>query len=263
MKNKKPLRLPAKPSSSVSAFFKGATLPFQAIDFLAQRPLLLLLMFIPIAINMVIFILLLGWGFSAFSDFLSSIISEQQGWYWTTLRWVIKIFFYLIVLVVVYFIFTPIALLIAAPFNDQLAEKVEQAAGFPVEEQRSFLVMVKEEIIFAVLSEVKRMSVVIGVLILLLPANFVPVVGPVLYGLLSFLWGAWSAALEFTSYAADRRHLGLRTKWSRLRSNTALSMGFGAATLMLLAIPLINVFAVALSAVGGTVLFGMIQRDQA
>ncbi len=263
MANPKPLRLPNRPGNGVAAFLKGMSLPFEAIDFLSRRPMLLLLMLIPIAINCFLFFSIMGWGFYEFTDYLGNLLDEKTAWYWTTLKWVIQILFYLIVLVVVFFIFTPIALVIAAPFNDQLAEKVEQAAGFQIEDKRSFLVMVREEIIYAILSEAKRMSIVIAVFILLLPINFVPVVGPLLYGVLSFLWGAWSAAIEFTSFAADRRHLGLREKWRRLRSNLPLTMGFGTATILLLGIPLINVFAVALSAVGGTVLFGMIQRDHA
>jgi CysZ protein len=263
MSDPKPLRLPNHPANAPSAFLKGMSLPFEAVDFLSRRPLLLLLMLIPIAINLVLFFAVLGWGFHEFSDFLGSLLDEKTAWYWTTLKWVIQILFYLIVLAIVFFIFTPIALIIAAPFNDQLAEKVEHAAGFQIEDKRSFLVMVREEIIYAVFSEAKRMSVVLGVFILLLPVNFIPVIGPLLFGILSFLWGAWSAAIEFTSFAADRRHLGTREKWRQLRSNLPLTMGFGTATILLLGIPLINVFAVALSAVGGTVLFGMLQRDDA
>jgi CysZ protein len=116
--------------------------------------------------------------------------------------------------------------------------------------------------VYAVVCEVKRLALIVGVFLLLLPLHLLPGVGSVLYLALSFAWACWCGALEFTGYAADRRHMGLRRKLAMIRRNLAPCMGFGLATVALLMIPFVNVFMVPVSAVGGTLLFGMIQKAQ-
>jgi len=248
-------------ASGLRAFFQGLRLPLTAAGFLLRRPRLWWLVAIPLVLNVLIFVALIGWGFSEFAQTLNGWLEGLDAWYWTALLWVARILFWVIVLIVVYFIFTPVALIVAAPFNDRLAESVERAYGFQVEDERPLVKMILGEAAYALVSEVKRMVVFVIILVLLFALNFVPVIGPALYAGVSFAFACWFAALEFTSFAADRRHLGLRRKWGLLWQRLPLSAGFGLATVALLMIPFLNVIIVSVAAVGGTLLFGMISAD--
>jgi CysZ protein len=247
-------------AQGIRGFSNGAELPFRGLVYLARRPRLWFLVLIPLVLNVILFALLLGWGFSEFAETLNGWLSGHQAWYWSALIWLANILFWLVVLLVVYFIFTPLALLIASPFNDRLAESVEKTHGFNVKDDRPVLKMIFGEAVYALKSEVKRLAVALAVFAVLLLFNLIPVFGPPIYTVVAFLWSCWAAALEFTGFAADRRHLALRRKWDLLRRSPAPVFGFGIVTVFFLMIPFLNVLVVPVSAVGGTMLFGMIER---
>lgn len=239
-------------------FVAGAALPFRGLSYLLHRPRLWPLVALPLLINLVIFAVLLGWGFSEFAATLDAWLAGHEGWYWSALVWLVRILFWAVVLVVVYFIFTPVALLVASPFNDRLAESVEHTFGFAVDEHRPLLKALVGDAVYSVVNEVKRSALALAVFVLLLALNLVPVIGPPAYVVAAFAWASWSAALEFTGFAADRRRMGLRRKWGLLRSRFGLSAGFGLVTALFLMVPFLNVLVVPVCAVGGTMLLGML-----
>lgn len=267
MRNNDPCNLPAASSNLLTSFFQGAALPFRGASYLMQHPSLWLMVIIPLVINIILFVLFLVFGASFFSSWLEGLLQtppEEAAWY---IRWgigavkvLIQIFFWLIVLLLVYFTFTPLALIIACPFNDRIAENAERACGFMVEDKRGIMKMVAVEAVFAVLSELKRIIVFTGILLLLLPLNLIPGFGSLGYAILAFVWSCFGLSFEFSSYAADRRHFGFRTKYGLLREHIGLTLGFGTATFLLFMIPLVNVLVVPVSAVAGTFLFCMARR---
>lgn len=246
----------ARPVRSISSFSAGLAMPMRALRLLSTRPAWWWLVLVPLAINLVLFTVAIVWGFTAFADWLHPQLEGMTAWYWALLRIAAQVLFWLVVLVAVYFVFTPVALVIAAPFNDRLAELAERECGIalPVD-GRPLVRAVAAEAAFAVVAEVKRMAVVLGVFVVLLPLHFVPAVGSVIYIVASFYFAARFAAIEFMSYAADRRHLAFGAKWGATRRHHALCMGFGLVTLGLLAVPFVNTFVVSLSAIGGTMLY--------
>jgi len=254
--------LPPLSRNPFAAFFQGAQLPLRALGYLLTRPALWTLVLIPLILNILIFAGVLWWGFSGFSTMFYGWLEGHEGWYWDALAWVGKLLYWFVVLFVVYFIFTPVALVLAAPFNDRLAESVERSFGFQIHDNRSFLKMILGEALYILFSELKRMGVISAVFVTLFPLNLIPVVGQVLYLVLSVLWAGWCSAWEFTGFAGDRRHLRLSAKWGLLRQNFFASAGFGLATAGLMMLPFINVLAVPVSAVGGTILFGMIANGR-
>jgi CysZ protein len=242
------------------AFVQGAALPLHGAAYLLGRPKLWLWVIIPVAVNLVIFTALIWWGFSELSGWLSDMLQADSAWYWKALIWIAKALFWLVVLIIVYFIFTPVALIVAAPFNDLLAESVERSWGFSIEDNRPFLRMITSEALYAIVSEIKKQLVFISVFVLLLVLNLVPLIGATVYAVAAFLCACWCAALEFTGYAMDRRHLSFRQKWRLVGTKVSAAAGFGVVTVFLLSIPFLNILAVSVSAVAGTMLFGMIRE---
>ena len=251
-----------RPVREASSFGQGAFLPFRALSHLGARPKWWFLIAIPLVINLVLFVVAITWGFTVFADMLRGWLAGHEAWYWAVLRFLIQFFFGLAVLILVYFVFTPLALLIAAPFNDRLGELTERALGIELPpDPRSLVHSISGEALFAVVAEAKRLGVVVGVFVVLLPLHLVPVVGSILYAVAGVYFGARFASMEFMGYAADRRHLGFSEKWAMTRAHHSMCMGYGLVTLGLLAVPFVNVFAVPLSAVAGTMLFSRVAPE--
>lgn len=251
-----PAPLPRIALRGPAAFVQGALVPLQATVFLLARPRLWLLVLVPIVLNVLLLAGLFYWGFSYCADVLRQWLAGHDAWYWQGLLWFVRVFFWVIVLVIVYFIFTPLALVIAAPFNDALAQRVERLHGFGIEDSRPAVAALVGDTLFCLVNEGKRLALVLGVFLLLLPLNLVPLVGSAAYIAAATAWGAWCAAVEFTSYAGDRRRIGFGSKWAMLSRRRAAAFGFGLATAGLLLVPFVNVLMVAVSAVAGTMLFG-------
>jgi CysZ protein len=203
----------------LTRFLQGLGLPFHGLGFLLKRPKLWLFVIIPLVINIILFLVFLIWGYSGFVEFLKSRLGEGDNlaWYWKGLSITARIFFWLIALILVYFTFTPLALIISSPFNDQLAGSVEKAYGFEVKDSHPFFRKVAGEALFAVKSEIKRLFLFLMVFLI--------------------------------------RHIPLKQKIKLLNRNLAFFMGFGLITTLFLMIPFLNVLAVSLSAVSGTIAF--------
>jgi len=239
------------------SFFQGMGVFFRGAKYILERPRLWLLVLIPLVINIILFSALLFWGYSAFSGMIKSQISqwEDPAWYLKGLAIMARIFFWLLSLIAVYLIFTPSALIIASPFSDLLAESAEKECGFVVREEKPFLRKILWEAMFAIRAEIKRMAFFLSVFIILFPANFIPIIGSVVYVIMSFIWSCFGFAFEFTGFATDRRHIRLKEKLKFLKRHLSFFMGFGFLTTILFMVPFLNVFAVSLSAISGSIAF--------
>ena len=90
---------------------------------------------------------------------------------------------------------------------------------------------------------------IIGILVLTFPINFLPIIGHALW-----LGPGWLLlAYDMSSFCMDRRQLSFRDKCRLLLSNKASALGFGVTTFCLTVIPLIGF--IMLPAVAGTLLF--------
>jgi CysZ protein len=247
----------------VLSFAQGAGLLPRGAAFLIRRPSLWGLVAAPLILNTLLFAGLIVWGFGDFSEFLRQHAGERSGWLWVGVGAVARLAFWVAVLVVVYLIFTPAALLIAAPFNDRLAEHAERACGLAAPEGRGplWLSMIGEAV-YALVCEMKRLVFFAAVFGLLFALNVVPVFGAFLFMIGGLWWACWAAALEFAGYAAERRRLSLRAAWSLLRRRRWRACGFGAAAACLLLVPFLNALATPLCAVGGTFLFAMAEHER-
>jgi len=270
------IQQPVLARGGLGGFVQGIGLASHAAGFLIRNPRLWMLVLIPLAINMALFIALLAWVLFVVAPGLVESLGQtadrlvETGGFWIALwgrcllllRWIAPVFVWVLALMITYFIFTPIALLIAAPFNDRLAEHAEHACGLRVKDDRPLVTVIVVESIYALLCEAKRIVMIGAIFLVLLPLNWLPLIGSVLYVVASSLWACWAAALEFSGYAGERRHLCLRQKWALLRQGSATTMGFGVITVGLMLMPFLNVLMVPISAVGGTFLFcGLWERD--
>lgn len=244
-------------TSPIISFLQGLALPFRSALFLLSHPRLWGYVIVPLITNALLFILMLVFGWYWFHDFISSSLASRTGWLLGLLSGAIGILFWLLSLLVIYFVFTPVALIISSPFNDFLSERTESLLHIRSANESSWR-QLPLEIIFILKNEAIRMITTFAVLGAIFTLNFLPIIGQTLYIVLGFYWASRCAAYEFTSYSADRRKMSFREKWKMICVRKSLTLGFGMITVLLLLIPFVNILTVSLSAIGGTLLFAEI-----
>jgi uncharacterized protein involved in cysteine biosynthesis len=133
------------------------------------------------------------------------------------------------------------ALLLSAPLLDRLSRRVEaRLAPRPDREGAAF------DAVAALGASLYFLAASLGVLVL----GFIPLVGPIL----AALWGAHTLALRLTEEPLHRRGLGLRAQRAWHREWWAESLGFGLAGLIALVVPVAQLLAGPVLAIGGTLL---------
>ena len=92
---------------------------------LLTRPTLRLFVLVPLAVNILIFSAVIWWGVSFLAGWLDSIMAGIPDWL-GFLEWLLWPLVGLLVTLTTGYLFTAVAIVIASPFNNLLAEKVEE-----------------------------------------------------------------------------------------------------------------------------------------
>ena len=203
----------------------------------------------PVAVSLLVFIALaglLGWGFETWMEALL-----PAGWGW--LEWLLWPLFALVVGLIWVFTFVQLTFLVGAPFNDLLSEKVQHHAGAPGAPEGGWLGLLKEGP-RAVASAAQALAYSLMWAVPLLLLTLVPVVNlaaPVLWALLN----AWLLAIEYADYPLGARGYSFKQKRAAVRAHRPLALGFGLATLVTMAVPVLNLIAMPAAVAGSTLLY--------
>ncbi|MFZ1575941.1 MAG: sulfate transporter CysZ, partial [Chromatiaceae bacterium] len=225
---------------------------------LIARPGLRRFVAIPLAINILVFAAALYWGISRFEGLIAWLHSllptlpDWLAWLERGLDWILWPLFVLLAVVLVFQGFTLIANLIAAPFNGLLAEKIANHLQGGSPDSAAGMGQVLTTLIPALLDEVRKL---LYALLWAIPFFVLSLVLPLIGPLLWFLFSAWILALEYLDYPMGNQGLGAREIRRRLRGRPVLSLGFGAATVVLTMIPLVNFIAMPSAVAGATALW--------
>ena len=225
---------------------------------LIARPGLRRFVAIPLGINILVFAAALYWGISRFEGLIAWLhallptLPDWLAWLERGLDWILWPLFVLLAVVLVFQGFTLIANLIAAPFNGLLAEKVANHLRGGSPDSAAGMGQVLTTLIPALLDEVRKL---LYALLWAIPFFVLSLVLPLIGPLLWFLFSAWILALEYLDYPMGNQGLGAREIRRRLRGRPVLSLGFGAATVALTMIPLVNFIAMPSAVAGATALW--------
>ncbi len=222
----------------------GAGYLLQGVRLIA-RPGLRRFVLIPLLVNMLVFTGAIYVSFSQFEGLMASLDARMPDWLgW--LNWLLWPIFGLLILVVVFYSFGMVANLVASPFNNLLAEKVELLlTGQPLEQDNDFRRMLAE-LVPTLLDELRKILYALLWAIPFLLLLFVPIVGPLLW----FLYTAWILTVQYSDYPMGNHGLKFGEMRQRLRRRRTLSLGFGAAAAGMGMIPVVN-FILMPSAVAG------------
>lgn len=204
---------------------------------LLGKPGIRLYVIVPFLLNTLLFASIMYFGADRLNDLINWLTSN---WTWTSwISWLLWPLFALISFTIVFFCFSIVANLIAAPFNGYLAEAVARHLRGTQAMQPFDLKQLPAELFSAFRSEtVKLLYFAVRALPLLL-LFFIPLV-QAFAPLIWFLFGAWILALEYLEYPMGNHGLLFPEVRARLAEKRALSMGFGCSVMLLTMIPVLN-----------------------
>jgi CysZ protein len=241
-------------------FVKGFCCPFNSFTFVRRHPRLYPFIVLPFAINVLSFCLVIYFGFDFYREQVMARIPHGDAWYWLILNYFLLLLAIVVVLVLIFFTFAAVGSLLASPFNDLLSERTSVLLGYRTAEEPFAVVPFLRTAGQTMVTECKKIGLFLLGMALLLLLHLLPVVGTLLYPLLSVAWTIFFLVMEYTGYVFARRRLGFNAQRQIVFRNAALMAGFGLGLFSLLAIPLVQFFCIPLGVVGAVRLLAEIHE---
>lgn len=210
------------------------------------RPGIKRFVIIPFVINLGLFMA----ATKLLSDQLDSWLEQLLPGWLDWLEWLIWPLFAIAMFLIVFYTFTVLANLIAAPFNSLLSAKIEaMMTGKKPQDMNTdkFIRLMLR----TMKSELQKILYAIKWFIPLIIITLIPVVN-VISPFLWILFAAWFFALEYNDYPLANRGLFFEDVKSYNRVNRMRALGLGSAVFVLTSIPVLNFFAMPISVAGAT-----------
>jgi CysZ protein len=254
-------------------FVAGATYPFRALKLLYSRPQLRGYVVIPLLVNFVLGILLyLGLlfpGFHAIESLTLLIDTQIDNWVanlpnWLSyidviaifIGWILRVILVLALLLIIGFILLQFGVILGSPWYGQLSEKLEEIkTEKPAVVPPGSLTGIFQDIWRAILFELKKLVIQLGIGIPLLFLNFLPGFGTLLFTICGIALTATMACLDFIDSPLERRRLNFREKLKMIRLALPASASFALVCLGLITIPFVNLLAIPICVASGTLFF--------
>lgn len=205
---------------------------------LILSPGLRLFVILPLTVNLLLFCGLIYLAVRQFGGWVDAFMPNLPEWL-MFLEYIIWPLFVVLVVLIVFFTFTMLANIVAAPFNGFLAEKVETVArgvdSAPPFNWSELLAMLPRTIG----REARKLAYFVPRALALLILSFIPVVNLVAAPLW-LLFGVWMMAVQYIDYPADNNKLSWGETMVWLRQRRWKSLSFGAVTYAALLIPFVN-----------------------
>ena len=204
----------------------------------------------PLIINSVLFASLIWFGYDQFSPMVDKMMSNVPA-ILGFLRGIIWLIITAFTAIFVFFTFTPIANIVAAPFNALLSEKIEtRLSGRSINSNSSFIKMVRA----SVLSQLRKLVYILFWSAVLLLISLIPLINFAA----PFLWvifGSWMLSLEYLDYPMGNHELDFKQEKQILAARKGLALGYGSSVMVLTSIPLLNFIVMPVAVAGATVLW--------
>ncbi len=222
--------------------------PFFAVKCLWQgvkllnHPQLRKYLLIPLFINLVLYSGAFVLGYHFVAALLQQFIPDWLHW----LNWILWPLFFVSFLLIVFFSFTLVANLIAAPYYSLLSAKVLQIING---QDHVIAAQPWNQVFFG---ELHRIGYILLRILPLLALFLVPVAN-LLAPLLWAVFAAKSIAMEFMAYPLESRGLPFPEQRQCLKQANLGMLSFGGITGIALTLPIINLFAGQAAVIGATI----------
>ncbi len=208
---------------------------------------------IPLAINLVLFGGLIWFGASQFEALLNSIMPELPGWLqWA--EWLFWLLFGVSALLVLFFAFSLLANIVAAPFNGLLAEAVEvHLTGEQLDGDSGWKKMLAE-LVPTFIDELRKLLYLLAWTIPFLILFLIPginIIAPFAW----FAFMAWMLVLEYADYPMGNHGLRADEQKLCLRKKRLMSLGFGGTVTLATMTPVLNFLVMPAAVAGATAMW--------
>lgn len=208
---------------------------------------------VPLLTNIILFVAAIWMLFSNFGGWVDAMITTfLPDWEWLQfLEYLLWPLMALLVIVCVYYGFSIVANIIAAPFNGFLSEKVEKCLRGDVitdDGWQAVLALIPR----AVGRELAKLAYYLPRILFLLLLSFVPVINLVIPFLL-LLFGAWMMAIQYCDYPMDNNKVSFKNMKLMLKGDRLTSIGFGGLIQLGMMVPLLNLIIMPAAVVGATI----------
>lgn len=232
------------------SLFRGAAFFLEGLR-LISHPKIRPYVYAPLLINVLVFVGLIALLAGVFGDLISWLMPVLPEWLqW--LDWILWLFFAFSSVIIIFFSFSMVANIIAAPFSALLAEAVEKhVQGKP--QDYAGLSSFFASLLPTMWDEIKRLRYTLLWTLLALLLFIIPVVN-LLAPLVWLVVSSWLLGFEYTSFNMCNRQIKLPEQLQLLRKQRLLTIGFGGITLLVTMIPLLNLLVIPVAVTGGTLL---------
>ena len=206
--------------------------------------------FVPLAINLVLFVSAIYFGIGLFEDLMTQFLSTLPEWLqW--LEWLAWLGFAILALLIIFYTFFLIANLISSPFNGALSAAVEQHFRPQSDNSETNWSTIFKEFFASLAMEVQKITYFLTFAILIGLIAFIPIINiaaPVIW----FLFGAWSLSLQYIAYPLENHGHNFKAQKQYCRQQRLPMFGFGLSATVMAIIPILNCFAVPACVAGAT-----------
>ncbi len=206
-------------------------------------------LWLPIIVDFFIWLALWFVGVHYFSSFMDKINHWLPAW----LHW-LDVFFWVMYLMVFLifgaYLFTLIANILLAPFLSLLAESVQNSYLDKTVPNISWKKM-PGLVVRSISREMRKIVYFIPWIIVLGFLFIIPGVN-IIASLCWFLFGSWMQSLQYFDYCADQNNKTFKQLKIFMSNNKFTSLSFGAAVMLALMIPILNVFVAPAAVIGAT-----------
>ena len=217
---------------------------------LLNQPGVRIYVIVPLTINLLLFGALVFYGYNQFNIFVEWLMSSVPDFF-NFIKWLLWLFFGGLAAITIFFAFTPIANIVAAPFNALMSEKIEaHLRGIPVSSEVSFTRMALD----AIGSQLRKLVYILLWALGLFLISLIPVlnlIAPVLW----IVFGSWLLSFEYFDYPMGNHNIVFDEQKRLLRERRGIALGFGGTVMIMTCIPLVNFFAMPVAVAGATLLW--------
>jgi CysZ protein len=225
----------------VGGLADGIGFVLKGVAWIARHPRWWVFGLIPALIALVLYVFALIWLGTHATDVAEWATPFADDWGWRAVfRTLVGIMIFVGGLALAVLTFTAVALAIGEPFYEKLSEKVEEdlgglPGGVDPPFWRTFFRSIRDSLI--------TLLYVLMFTIPLFVLGFVPVIGQTVVPVLGAIVSGFFLTVELTALAMERRGIARKERFALLRSNLAVSLGFGIPVFLAFLVPLVVVVA--------------------
>lgn len=210
---------------------------------------------IPLLINIIIFSTGLWFAINQFDIFIDWALADLPSWL-SWLEWILWPLFALTFYGLVFFTFSIIANILAAPFNGPLAAAVERhlTNNQDINTNKTFSQEIKDTLINELVKLKHSLYLMMPLIFLSLISFAFPLISP-LVAVLWMVYTVWVLTLEYADFPMANHGTSFSQIREILASKRLLSLGFGSMVMLATLIPLVNFLVMPIAVAGATKMY--------